>query len=197
MERRDLLRALGSATALTFLPHKTLEAWTRVASGILPANGLDAAQMALVRAVADTILPRTESPSATDVGVHGFVNVMVAEQATDEERAEFLRGLAAIDEKAKGSGGVVFADLAPEARGALLDSLETGNRDVEPSRTYWRLKGLIVHGYFTSEPVMKDVLKHTVMPGKFEGDAPLLMISPRAPKQAPRPAAKQPEHDHA
>lgn len=178
MERRDLLRAFGAATALTFLPHKTLEAWTRASSGHRPANGLTDAQMALVRAIADTIIPRTDTPSATDVGVHGFVDVIVAEQATDAERSAFLAGLEAIDARARSTGGVVFADLSPEARGTLIETLESGSRDAEPSRTYWRLKGLVVHGYFTSEPVMKDVLKHTVMPGKFEGDAPILMPTP-------------------
>ena len=52
-------------------------------------------------------------------------------------------------------------------------ALETGPRTVEPARTYWQLKGLIVRGYFTSEPVMKNVLKHVVMPGRFEGAAPV------------------------
>ena len=28
-----------------------------------------------------------------------------------------------------------------------------------------RLKGLVVHGYFTSERVQKDVLKTVIMPG--------------------------------
>ena len=68
---------------------------------------------------------------------------------------------------------VAFAQLSAGKRSAMIDSLEKGDRDVEPSRTYWRLKGLVVHGYFTSEPVMRDVLKVNVMPGKFEGAAPV------------------------
>ena len=191
MERRDLLRALGSATALTFLPHQTLEAWTRVATGFRPPNGLSDAQLALVRAIADAIIPRTNTPSATDVGVHGFVDVIVAEQLSDADRVAFLAGLDALDARSRSTGGVAVADLSAEARGAMIDTLETGSREAEPSRTYWRLKGLVVHGYFTSEPVMKDVLKHTVMPGKFEGDAPLLMPSPRATP------GRGGEHNHA
>jgi len=30
-----------------------------------------------------------------------------------------------------------------------------------------------VHGYFTSEPVMKKVLKVEIMPGRFDGNAPM------------------------
>lgn len=174
MERRDLLRTLASATALTVLPHKTLEAWSRVASGVSTgAAGLTDAQMALVRALADTIIPRTDTPGATDVGVHRFVDVIFSEYLTDEERATAAAGLSAIDERAMSTSSVVFADLSDDAKGQLVESLETGPRNAEPARTYWQLKGLIVRGYFTSEPVMKNVLRHVVMPGRFEGSAPV------------------------
>ena len=174
MERRDLLRAMASAAALSFLPsEKAIAAWSRVAAGPAPTNGLSAAQMALVRAVADTIIPRTNTPSATDVGVHQFVNVIVAEHATDDDRTKFLAGLDAMDARAVSQSGAPFTNLSPEARGKLIESLETGPRDVEPAQSYWRLKGLVVHGYFTSEPVMKEVLKVEIMPGRFEGAAPV------------------------
>ena len=174
MERRDLLRAFASAAALSLLPsERALAAWSRVAAGLSPTNGLTDAQMALVRAVADTIIPRTDTPGATDVGVHQFVNVIVSEHATDADRTAFLAGLDAIDARATSEAGGPFAGLAPDARGKLISALETGPRDAEPARTYWRLKGLVVHGYFTSEPVMKNVLKTVVMPGRFEGAAPV------------------------
>lgn len=173
MERRDLLRTLASATALTVLPHKTLEAWSRVASGVSPTSGLSDAHMVLVRALADTIIPRTDTPGATDVGVHRFVDVIFAEYLTDDERARAVAGLNALDERAMQESNLVFADLSDEAKGKLIESLESGPRDTDVKRTYWQLKGLIVRGYFTSEPIMKNVLRHVVMPGRFEGSAPI------------------------
>jgi hypothetical protein len=173
MERRDLLRAFGAATALALLPHDAVAAWARVATGLRPFDGLSDAQLALVGAMADTIIPRSDTPGATDVGVPAFVNVVVAENYSDAERAALLSGLDAIDAQAK-SSGAPFADLAPAARASVIERLESANdRRAEPNRTYWRLKGLIVHGYFTSEPVMKNVLKFEVMPGKFDGAAPM------------------------
>lgn len=174
MERRDLLRAFGAATALALLPHDAVAAWARVASGLRPADGLTDAQLALIGALADTIIPRTDTPGATDVAVPAFINVIVTENYTDAERAAFEAGLDAIDVQAKNSGGASFADLPPEARMSVIDAMEAASdRHAEPSRTYWRLKGLIVHGYFTSEPVMKRVLKVEIMPGKFDGAAPM------------------------
>ena len=174
MERRELLRVLASATALTALsPDKTLAAWSRVAGGIPLQNALSPAHLALVRAIADTIIPRTNTPGATDVGVHKFVDVIVNEHLTEAERVAALAGLDAIDARARTESNVTFAELSAEKRSAMIDSFEKGDRKVEPAQTYWRLKGLVVHGYFTSEPVMRDVLKVSVMPGKFEGAAPV------------------------
>ena len=80
--------------------------------------------------------------------------------------------------------------LAPERRGDAVGAIEAlTDRRSEPSRTYWRLKGLIIHGYFTSERVSKDVLHVEVMPGRFEGSAPL------ATKAASSSSREM--HDHA
>jgi glucoside 3-dehydrogenase (cytochrome c) hitch-hiker subunit len=186
MQRRDLLRAFGAATALAFIPRDAMAAWERVASGIRPAAGLSDAQLALVGAIADTILPRTDSPSATDVRVPAFVDVIVSENYTDTERAAFLAGLDTLntwtpvaagssDTTARATrGSRAFADLTNDERGAVLTAIEHApSRREEPMRTYWRLKGLVIHGYFTSERVSKDVLHVEVMPGRFEGSAPL------------------------
>jgi gluconate 2-dehydrogenase gamma chain len=175
MERRDLLRALGSAAALSLFsaPAEAAEAWTRALSGLRVADGLSDAQLAFVGAIADTILPRTDSPSATDVKVPAFVNVMVADYYTDTERSNFVAGLDAIDTHVKSRGGP-FGELDARARGAAIESIESmTDRRAEPARTYWRLKDLVIYGYFTSEHVTKNVLKYEVMPGKFDGAAPM------------------------
>ena len=153
MDRRSLLKSLAAAGAVALLPDAdAFAAWTRVASGARIANGLTDAQLAHIGAIADVILPRTETPSATDVGVPAFVDVIVSENYTDTDRAAFVANLDAID---------------PHG----LDAIEAADRRAEPQRTYWRLKGLVIHGYFTSERVMKDVLHYEVMPGRFDGSA--------------------------
>ncbi|HJQ21842.1 MAG TPA: gluconate 2-dehydrogenase subunit 3 family protein [Gemmatimonadaceae bacterium] len=202
MERRELLRVAASAAALSLLPsEKAVAAWARVASGVAPTNGLNDAQMAFVRALADTLIPRTDTPSATDVGTHHFIDVIASEFATDDERKTVFAGIDAIDTRARTESNVVFADLAADARGKMIDALESGDRNAEPAQTYWRLKGLVVHGYFTSEPVMKDVLKVQVMPGRFDGSVPVNIR--KRPLQAGSPAPKgsgqerrQEEHLH-
>jgi hypothetical protein len=174
MDRRELLRALGAAGALALLPNQAATAWARVAAGVRFGDGLSDAQLALVGAIGDVLLPRSASPSASDVGVPAFVNVIVSENYTDAERSAFRAGLDAFDEKVRAGAGASFVSLAAGARDDAIASIESlSDRRGEPARTYWRLKGLIVHGYFTSEPVMKRVLHTEIMPGRFEGGAPM------------------------
>jgi hypothetical protein len=170
------------------LPLDAIAAWSRVASGVRVAEGLSDAQLALVGAVGDTILPRTDTPSATDVAVPAFVNVIVGENYAEAQRTQFLAGLDAFDAKARSDAGSSFADLSPAARGSFIESIEAAPRNAEPARTYWRLKGLVLHGYFTSERVSKEVLHTEIMPGRFDGSAPMRV-----------PAAKSSgeEHHHA
>jgi hypothetical protein len=153
MDRRSLLKSFAAAGAVALLPgDAAFAAWARVASGV--GGGLTAAQLARIGAIADAILPRTDTPSATDVGVPAFVDVIVSENYSDADRAAFAANLEAIDPNA-------------------LDTIEGADPRTEPQRTYWRLKGLVIHGYFTSERVMKDVLHYEVMPGRFDGSATL------------------------
>jgi hypothetical protein len=188
MQRRDLLRAVGGATAFALLPLDAVSAWSRVASGVGVAEGLTDAQLSLVGAIGDTILPRTDTPSATDVAVPAFVNVIVGENYTDTQRTQFAAGLDALDAKAKIDAGSSFVDLTPSARGSFIESIEAVPRNAEPARTYWRLKGLVLHGYFTSERVSKEVLHTEIMPGRFDGNAPM---------QVPSAKRGSEEHHHA
>ncbi|MEP6495229.1 MAG: gluconate 2-dehydrogenase subunit 3 family protein [bacterium] len=180
MQRRDLLRAFGAATALALLPRDAEAAWARVAAISRPASGLSDAHLALIGSIADVILPRTDSPSATDVRVPAFIDVIVSENYTDDDRAAFITGLDAIEARLRGGDTATGIDAIER----LTD------RRTEPARTYWRLKSLIIHGYFTSEPVMKGVLKTEIMPGKFDGAAPM-------PAKRARPAGRGEHEDHS
>lgn len=194
MERRDLLRTLGAATVLAALPDETIAAWARVARGVAPADGLDEARLALVGAVADTLLPRTDSPGAVDVGVPAFVNAVVGESYLPGQRAAFIEGLAFVDAALRGKGDRAFAELPVDERARRIADIEDPGlldrlvsrllRDGEPGRTYWKLKELIVHGYFTSEPVLERLYQLDVVTGGFEGSVP---FSPGAAPPGRRP----------
>ena len=82
MERRDAIRAIGTAAAIALVPADARAVWLRVLAGQRAAAGLTVAQLALVTALGDTIIPRTDSPSASDVGVPAWIDLMVDDYYT-------------------------------------------------------------------------------------------------------------------
>lgn len=172
MQRRDILKALGAAAALAVLPeHEALAAWSRVASGLAAAGSLTPEHLELIGAIADTILPRTDTPSATDVKVPAFIDVIVSENYSDTQRAAFMGALPQLAAELRGPDGLAFVAMDPEHRAVALGAVERANRQQQPFATYWRLKGLVIHGYFTSEQVAKQVLHYQMMPGHYDGAA--------------------------
>ena len=173
MQRRDILKALGAATALVVLPeHEALAAWSRLGARLsAAARSLTTEHLALIGAIADTILPRTDTPSATDVKVPAFIDIIVSENYTDNQRSAFLSALPQLEAALASPDGASFVSMDPEHRAVALGAVERANRQSQPFATYWRLKGLVIHGYFTSEPVAKRVLHYNMMPGRYDGAA--------------------------
>jgi hypothetical protein len=170
MHRRDLLRLLGATAALPFLP-RSAEAAIALghqvhAGSETGAKVLHADQMALLSAVCELIIPRTDTPGALDAHVPAFIDHMLAGWYPGAERDQLLTGFKAIDSAAGGS----FAKLGKDQQVALLTRLDSGKGDAGSAE--WavrRIKSLTVYGYFTSELVVKTVTKDPIMPGRFEG----------------------------
>ncbi|MFL5606145.1 MAG: gluconate 2-dehydrogenase subunit 3 family protein [Gemmatimonadaceae bacterium] len=82
-------------------------------------------QGAQVATIAEHIIPTTDTPGARGAGVHRFIDTMLAEYYSPDERAAFLVGLADVDARARATKGKAFLELsAPEQRDvlALLDA---------------------------------------------------------------------------
>ena len=172
MKRRELLRAAGTAAALSFIPRNAEAAWTRVLAGYQTGNGLTTDQRALITTIADIIFPRTDTPSASDVGVTDWVNLIVAEYYADDVRTPFLQGLDAIDAGVRASRGQPLGALGAAAQAEIVGSLDApADRRTVEARAYSRLKGLVVYGYFTSERVQRDVLRSNNFHERFQGAA--------------------------
>ena len=54
-------------------------------------------QMSIVAAVAEIMIPRTDTPGAIDVGVPGFIDIMLKNVYAQQDRERYLAGLAEFD----------------------------------------------------------------------------------------------------
>jgi hypothetical protein len=133
---------------------------------------------AMLAELCDLILPKTDTPSASEAGVPGFIHTIMMECTPQADREAFAMGLKQLDEEAKG-----FSKLSAEEKQAFLKKLDTdahapngaGTADkATPSQATWRkLKELTVVGYFTSEIGASEVLEYVPVPGKWEPCIPL------------------------
>jgi hypothetical protein len=171
MHRRELLRLLGAGALLPFVP-RSLEGALRFGHAAHLAaerDGLEvlsAAQAELVTTVSDLIIPRTDTPGASDVGVTGFIDHLLAAWYHDDERDHFLAGLADLDRRAGGS----FVAFPADRQTALLENIDDTKGEPGSAETeFARLKALTVYGYFTAERVVKEVTREPLIPGRFDG----------------------------
>ena len=181
MQRREALTLIG-ATALAPLlsPLSAAERW-RVGAGLHERAGtqgagtaLTPAQLALVTALADTILPTTETPGAVEVGVPAFVDLLFAEWYPDPERRQLLGGLDSWDARCREARGKSFAELDPAGRASWLAQVDAATGPPgTPEAAYGSLKGSLVFGYLTSRPVAEMQRTTPIIPGRFDGCVPV------------------------
>jgi hypothetical protein len=177
MHRREVLKIIGAAAAVPFIPARA-EAAVRIAESIHrriaaepgPLRVLSPEQNELVTTLAELIIPETDTPGATSVHVNEFLDLVLAEWSTDEDRERFLKGLDAIDRESRATYGKRFVDLSEPERTLTLRALDASRDSSEgPARAFGEVKRLTVYAYFTSEPVQQKVLKTQMWPGRYDG----------------------------
>lgn len=176
LTRREALRRAALLLGVAFTP-SILAAATGAApaGGAAPAAGapaLTVAERMVVAAVAERLLPRTDTPGALDAGVPEFIDRMFGAYFTDEERGVFRDGIAALDRLSGSRAGGLFASRQPEQQDALLASL--AEEAIGRGATFYSLvREATIVGYFTSELVGKTVLHYDPVPGRFEACIPI------------------------
>jgi len=143
-------------------------------------------QRELVSAIAECILPRTDTPGAVDAGVPRFIELMVADWLNEQERSTFFAGLADLQKRIPGDYGKPFAQLDTAEQIEVLEALEKEASDspwyefgnvlrefISDAPFICQIKELTVWGFFTSEVGSTQVLRYEAMPMRFEGDTPL------------------------
>jgi hypothetical protein len=170
MNRREAIRLLATAMALPLAPG-TVMAMLREARTVVGAQAasrmLNTHQEATVRTMAEMILPRTDTPGATEVGTTEFIDLMLTEWYEDGERGRFLDGLADVDHRAQSLFGKDFVDCAAAQQAEILIALgETMPKEAEraPDRGrrlrgapatdepfYSMFRRLTLTAYYTSE----------------------------------------------
>jgi Gluconate 2-dehydrogenase subunit 3 len=200
LERRFVLKLLALSSAFPALPTRVLAAFRSVHSS-LPARPLFKAlnphMDATVTAIAELVIPQTDTPGAKAVRVNQFIDVILAEWYYDEDRTKFLAGLVDVDVRTQLWFGKNFVDVSPLQQTSILEQLgdgmaqavtslassPRGYRGVDPEpedNSYFMFRRLTLTGYFTSEAGFTQQLHEEIIPGHYDG----CMTAAAAPKKA-------------
>lgn len=171
MSRAMLLLGATTLASCDFLP------------GSKQAATLDADQLLLLNAYADTLIPVTDTPGAVAAGVPKVLAQMYTDWASDKTRGDLVGALGRLDAAARKARGKGFAQLAPAERQAFLSEYDkTALTDVPPpadapkgnpfeplvsvaDNGYHKLKGLVATLYYASETALTTELTYEHVPG--------------------------------
>ena len=192
MQRRNALKLLASAAAIPLLSRDVV-AMFRAAYQDLPATPafrtLDPHQNATVTTFAEMIIPKTDTPGATDARVSEFIDVILTDWCATDEKKVFLDGLADVDARSQKKFGKDFVDCSPQQQTKILGDLDanltSSFKDVaDPARRkrmtrppdksfFFMMKQLTLVGYYTSEVGFEDELHEEIIPSDHAGCAPM------------------------
>jgi glucoside 3-dehydrogenase (cytochrome c) hitch-hiker subunit len=149
--RRELLKTAAAAIAapVARAQHQHADgALVEIAKPYVP-KVLNPEQMQWVSKLVDVILPRTDTPGASDAAVPAFIDRALSRD--EEAKALFLQGMAQLDETAQQRHGSAFAVLNLERQTEMLKAMEADA--ASPSGKFFKqVKDLTIDGYYTSKP---------------------------------------------
>ncbi len=186
MNRRDILRytalITGSAVSTSLAgavlsgcsdssPKNQSDPFNNAADGRV-LHYFSPEQFALLTLVADTLLPRTESPSASDVEVPATADSMLGKVFDEEARLAFKAGWSALETYLSEGN---FSRGEAEEREALLVALENSDApELTAARAgYLEVKQHIIAYYLTSESIGENYLNYLPIPGRYEPCIPV------------------------
>jgi len=138
--------------------------------------------------MAELILPKTDTPGATDAGAAEFIDLMLTEWYDEPERAVFLNGLADVDVRARSLFDKDFVDCPSLQQADILTALGEemteeaarthgpvrhgrGSAPVLPHNFYSMMRRLTLTAYYTSEAGATAELHFEIIPERHAGCA--------------------------
>lgn len=180
-DRRDALKsllAISAASALAACTGKTESGEAKPAASAslkYASEGkfLNADEMALVAALTQTIIPKTDTAGAIEAGVPETLQGLASEWGDDNYRKYMRAGLAMLDKHFKAIGGQAFADQSEKQQQTLLSKYDADAYSGKIKDNFYReFKQTAATAYYMSEPGATEELIYEAVPGEWKGCVP-------------------------
>lgn len=190
MQRRDVLKLLTSAVALSAVPLDLILTLQQAHAQASHAGGLrtlNSHQNATVTAITELIIPATDVPGAKGARMNEFIDLLLTEWFDAPDAKHFLMGLTQVDAESRKSLGADFVSCNPTQQAQRMKQMDDGAMEyvrtqrlaaqsqtpLPPSNFFYTLKKLTLVGYYTSEIGFEKELGKSIIPAGHEGCAPL------------------------
>lgn len=122
--------------------------------------------------IAETILPKTDTPGAFDAKVHRYIDELASNVYSQNRQDELMSGLTAFEDQCKAKFSKSFARLNPDQRKEYLMQLHDESKSQESAEGavafFEDMRQLTIAGFCTSEIGATQVLKYDPIPGSYE-----------------------------
>ncbi|TDB67884.1 gluconate 2-dehydrogenase subunit 3 family protein [Arundinibacter roseus] len=170
MQRRTALKNVASTIGAFVALPAWANGWNRQQ---LSNNALlNPAENSLLAEVVETIIPKTDTPGAKELGVHQFVQTMITDCYDKKAQDSLVSGLASLDAFSQSTFGKSFTACSAKQRIHILEGMELSD-DAARKSFYGMVKGLTIQGYMSSEYVMTNLTHYEMIPGRFHGCVPV------------------------
>jgi len=171
---KNLALIIGGAALLPSCVHENGKASIKLTNLDISAD-----QEKLIGDMAETIIPKTNTPGAKDLQLHLFVLKMVDDCATKKDQQSFMTGMAQFNDYVRKRYSNSFSNCTVKQREQILLDIE---KDKDPKSStypaelktfYGAVKGQTVNGYTTSKYFMTKQLVYELVPGRYNAFYPV------------------------
>ncbi len=137
----------------------------------------NAEQMLELKNLVDLILPKTESPAASEVGVHNTIDAMTVIY-DNEKLTTFKEGFnELILYLNQQSNDGQFSHLPKGEQLQILKSMENSQVKLKSKETFIEIKQQTIAYYLKSEEIALNFLNYDPIPGEYIGCIPLSQVN--------------------
>ena len=111
----------------------------------------------------DTILPETDSPSASQVGVDQTIDTIVGNVYSEEAQQDYQQKFSSLSEYLTNEN---FSNANEDGKLAILKKLEQSNE--EARQAFFNIKEQTISYYLTSEEIGEKFLNYLPVQGAYE-----------------------------
>ena len=174
LDRRDMFKGLLAISAAGALAAcGGANAPSETADGPVSTDGagfFNASEMAQIAALADTIIPPTQTAGAAAAGVPGTLQALATEWGDDGFRTYWRGGLLTLIAALEDGESASFNEMTTDQRQSILSAYDAGVFDGAIDDGFYRdFKATVVQAYYMSEAGASEALAYEPVPGEFIG----------------------------